>query len=420
MSDILSEKVSSSASSDATTLSQRFQDQLEAILKKLRSDPSTITAEEARILSENVAIRDDRAVRIISAVESLAIANKDLHIAVDGSPYEATTEVLRVAQSIVSKLQKAVGHTNAPHPEVEAELQEEIAKIEPKIAQGTVTKAEADHLHSLEARAHGHTEKGGIAAVAQSVAARRERQLSMSSSTGSILSPINGRSRANSRNFTSPQQRSRQEREDDSRNAEMTMRSKIKADTVAALGIDKPQSLDARAYRGTEEHVYLGLCESHANNENAHASDERHRASSESIYSHDTLFSCKHHGDLYDGNSAIWPKGENVFSTQPDPKTIQSQEMHTPGNTEKSGLSPTAQAFVSRRRQESLSDVSNSSATKHRKEQSQPEKDLDRVDEELGDNEYDIYVKSLVQDGHGRVDENGRFLAEPSYDADDR
>lgn len=76
MSDILSEKVSFSASSDTTTLSQRFQDQLEAILKKLRSDPSTITAEEARILSENVAIRDDRAVRIISAVESLAIANK--------------------------------------------------------------------------------------------------------------------------------------------------------------------------------------------------------------------------------------------------------------------------------------------------------------------------------------------------------
>ena len=200
----------------------------------------------------------------------------------------------------------------------------------------------------------------------------------------------------------------------------MTMRPKIKADTVAASGIDKPQSLDARADRGTEEHVYWGLCESHANNENAHAGDERPRASSESIYSHDTLSGCKHHGDLHDGNPAIWPKGENVFSTQPDLQTIQSQEMHTPGNTEKSGLSPTAQAFVSRRRQESLSDVSNSSSTKHRKEQSQPDKDLDKVDEELGDNEYDIYVKSLVQDGHGRVDENGRFLAEPSYDADDR
>ena len=115
------------------------------------------------------------------------MAAKDLHAAVDGSSEEATTEILRVAQSIVSskfisllhthptglelnvetytdnatELQKAVGHTNAPHPEVEAELQEEIAKIEHKIAQGTVTKTEADRLHSLEARAHGHTEKGG-------------------------------------------------------------------------------------------------------------------------------------------------------------------------------------------------------------------------------------------------------------------
>ncbi|KAI4907551.1 hypothetical protein J4E90_009580 [Alternaria incomplexa] len=373
MSDILSEKVSSDASSDATTLSQRFQDQLEAILKKLRKDPSTITAEEARILSENVA----------------------------------------------TQLQKAVGHTDASHPEVEAELQEEIAKIEPKIAQGTVTKAEADHLHSLEARAHGHTEKGGIAAVAQSVAARRERQLSLSSSTGSILSPVNGRSRANSRNFTSPQQRSRQEKEDDSHNAEMTMGPKIEADTAAASGMNNPQSLDARANRGTEEHVCLGLCESHANNGSARACDERPRASSEGIYSRDTLSGSKHHGDLHDGNFAVSPKRENGFSTQPNPKTVQSQEMPTNGHTEKSALSPTAQSFVSRR-QESLSDVSNSSATKHRKEQSQPDKDLNKVDEELEDNEHETHVKRLVQDGHVRVDENGKLLAEPSYDADNR
>ncbi|KAI4631947.1 uncharacterized protein J4E87_002654 [Alternaria ethzedia] len=422
MSDILSEKVSSDASSDATTLSQRFQDQLEAILKKLRKDPSTITAEEARILSENVATRDDRAKGSSQAQashRSLLMAAKDLHIAVDGSPDEATTEVLRVAQSIVSKLQKAVGHTNAPHPEVEAELQEEIAKIEPKIAQGTVTKAEADHLHSLEARAHGHTEKGGIAAVAQSVAARRERQLSLSSSTGSILSPVNGRSRANSRNFTSPQQRSRQEKEDDSHNAEMTMRPKIEAGFAAASGMDDPQTLDARANRGTEEHVCLGLCESHASNGSARASDERPRASSESINSRDTLSGSKHHGDLQDGNSAVSPKGENGFSTQLNPKTVQPQEMPTNSHTEKSGLSPTAQSFVSRR-QESLSDVSNSSATKHRKEHSQPDKDLNKVDEELENNEQDMHVKRLVQDGHGRVDENGKLLAEPSYDADDR
>lgn len=99
-------------------------------------------------------------------------------------------------------MQRAVGHTNAPHPELEDELREEIAKIEPKVAEGTVTIEEANHLHSLEARAHGHTERGGITSLAQSVAAKRERQLSLSNGS----SPINNRSRANSKTFSSAHQ----------------------------------------------------------------------------------------------------------------------------------------------------------------------------------------------------------------------
>jgi hypothetical protein len=86
-------------------------------------------------------------------------------------------------------MQKAIGQTNAPHPELEAELQEEFARIVPKVEQGTVTKEEADHLHSLEARAHGHTEKGGLTAVAQSVAAKRERALSLSDNTNANPNP---------------------------------------------------------------------------------------------------------------------------------------------------------------------------------------------------------------------------------------
>lgn len=80
-------------------------------------------------------------------------------------------------------MQRAIGQIKAPHPELEAELRAEYAKIEPKVEQGTVTKAEADHLHSLEARAHGHTERGGLAAKSQSVAAKRERALSLSNKT---------------------------------------------------------------------------------------------------------------------------------------------------------------------------------------------------------------------------------------------
>lgn len=164
---------------------------------------------------------------------SLLMAVNNLNATVDANPEEVTTETLRATQSVVSKMQKAVGHMNAPHPEVEAELQEEIAKIEPKITQGTVTKAEADHLHSLEARAHGHTEKGGITAAAQSIVARRERQLSLSSASGSVTSLTSGRSRANSRSFTLPHHP-----------------PKMDQDTVTSIEPDIPQSREARAEKG--------------------------------------------------------------------------------------------------------------------------------------------------------------------------
>jgi hypothetical protein len=47
-------------------------------------------------------------------------------------------------------MQRAVSHSTPPNPEVE--LQEEVAKIEPKVAEGTVTieEEEANHLHKRE------------------------------------------------------------------------------------------------------------------------------------------------------------------------------------------------------------------------------------------------------------------------------
>lgn len=101
-----------------------FQQEMEKILVKLKNNPSSITTEDARRLSENVEARDEKSARIISAVESFAVANealheqdpnlgqaphtslltvvKDLHAAVDTSPGDVTTEILRTAQSIVS------------------------------------------------------------------------------------------------------------------------------------------------------------------------------------------------------------------------------------------------------------------------------------------------------------------------------
>ena len=102
----------------------QFQAVMKQILVKLKHNPSSITTEDARRLSENVEARDERSARIISAVESFAIANgnlheqdpslgqaphtslltvvKDLHAAVESSPSEVTPEILRTAQSVVS------------------------------------------------------------------------------------------------------------------------------------------------------------------------------------------------------------------------------------------------------------------------------------------------------------------------------
>jgi len=145
-------------------------------------------------------------------------------------------------------MQKAVGHTNAPHPELEAELREEIAKIEPKVAEGTVTIEEANYLHSLEARAHGHTEKGGITSIAQSVAAKRERQLSLSSGSGSSGS----RSRANSKTFT-PQDQSHLDKESNLKKAQDAIKPKIEQGTASEEDANLLHSRATRAHEHTEK-----------------------------------------------------------------------------------------------------------------------------------------------------------------------
>jgi hypothetical protein len=61
--------------------------------------------------------------------------------------------VLRAAQSVISSKSSDDAVAQCPtsaNPEVE--LQEEVAKIEPKVAEGTVTieEEEANHLHKRE------------------------------------------------------------------------------------------------------------------------------------------------------------------------------------------------------------------------------------------------------------------------------
>jgi hypothetical protein len=122
MSDITSEKQSSVSSRRGSE--QALHEQMEHILFKLKTDPSSITTEDARRLSENYNASDEKSARIISAVEAFALANEqmyeqdsdigqpphtslttlvqDLQAAVDATPDDVTTEVLRTTQSIVS------------------------------------------------------------------------------------------------------------------------------------------------------------------------------------------------------------------------------------------------------------------------------------------------------------------------------
>ncbi|KAL6711942.1 hypothetical protein ACN47E_002985 [Coniothyrium glycines] len=342
---------------------------MQLILNKLKNDPTAITTEDARRLSENHDAKDERSARIISAIEAYAVANEmlheldpklgqaphtslltvveDLNAAVGASPHEVTDEIFRMTQSIVSKMQKSIGHANAPHPEVEAELHEEAAKIEPKIAQGTVTKAEADHLHSLEARAHGHTEKGGVASKAQSVAAKRERQLSLSNGS----SPLSGRSRANSRNFSLPHEQSRHDKEETLHRAEITIMPKIEQGTVTQADANVLQLREMRAHGYIEKGSSLATAQAVAgrkrqdtlsersNNSLTEADYERRKEQSQ----HDKELT------LSIADMVVEPKIKTLYISQGEAAWLQAREHRTFGHAEKERLAAEAMSKVHKR-----------------------------------------------------------------------
>jgi hypothetical protein len=180
------------------------------------------------------------------------------------------------------------------------------------------------------------------------------------------------------------------------------MRPKVEADTTTKPETDHPESLQVPTNGGTEK---SGTAARHGSN----ASNGRTHVNSKSIASPGEQSRRNKNENLHNTEATIKPKLENGTVIQAGADTLHSREMRAHDNTEKGGLSATAQSFVSRRRQESLSDVSNSSAADHRKEQSQHDKDLTKVNEELEDNENEFYVKNLTQYGQGHADESGEL-----------
>jgi hypothetical protein len=94
------------------------------VIERLRSDPSSISEEDARRFSESIETRDARSAHLVSAVKDLAAAHndihakdssleqsphlsllavvKDLYAAVEANPENVNTEILRTTQTIVS------------------------------------------------------------------------------------------------------------------------------------------------------------------------------------------------------------------------------------------------------------------------------------------------------------------------------
>lgn len=82
-----------------------------------------------------------------------------------------------------SVMERAIGHTKAPHPELEAELQQEYAKIVPKVERGVVTRTESENQDN------GNTEGVGANDMSRPSLARREL---LSSVLGTVRHRTNG------------------------------------------------------------------------------------------------------------------------------------------------------------------------------------------------------------------------------------
>ena len=121
---------------------KNFQDAVSAIEPKIANAPDTVTKEDADLLHS-------REVRTHGGVEKDSVTAQARSLAAKNEQDQAAKE---------------------------KNFQEAVDIIQPKIvnAPETVTKEDADLLHSREVRAHSVVEKGGITAVAQSFAAKNE------------------------------------------------------------------------------------------------------------------------------------------------------------------------------------------------------------------------------------------------------
>ena len=159
-----------------------------------------------------------------------------VHAEIDTNPKSFTNEDLKLYQSVVSKLQRTAGvnTAGASHPELE-ELQQVIAKIEPKVESGTVTK-----------------EEGGVTAHAQNVAAKKARSVSISTAKETPTSSSNIQGHAGRFN---PAEQSHEAKEVNFENVVAAIKPKFEksSDMVTREDANFIHSREVRAHGATEK-----------------------------------------------------------------------------------------------------------------------------------------------------------------------
>ncbi|KAG9651661.1 hypothetical protein KCU95_g11142, partial [Aureobasidium melanogenum] len=135
---------------------QNFENAAQDVLSKMQQDPSSITADDANYLKSREARATSQAQppkdSVSADAQRLAAANEK-----GAAP--KTGPLSPAEQSHLTKernLEQAVNQVGSKDP-------------------SQITQDDANLLHSREQRAHGHTEKGGVAAQAQSIATENTR-----------------------------------------------------------------------------------------------------------------------------------------------------------------------------------------------------------------------------------------------------
>ncbi|KAF2836235.1 hypothetical protein M501DRAFT_1019037 [Patellaria atrata CBS 101060] len=187
----------SAVAQSAVDKEQNFQKTLHEVEEKLEKDPSSVTNEDAarlhnlerRAHGQTATTKGSEVAEIQSKVAKEQNFEAALHQVEDKLQNDPSTVTKEEATRLASLAQRAHGPTAIAKGSEVAEIQSKITKEQNyqeaaaqmldhiNSAPETITTAEAQHLHRLDARAHGinNIQKDGITAKAQSLAAANER-----------------------------------------------------------------------------------------------------------------------------------------------------------------------------------------------------------------------------------------------------